>query len=129
MDRISRSAVAALIGALLWLGWHIEQAQTGIRAPWTAMTLTASALAFVASGFLGRGWRPVVAAGLAGAGAVLVLFIAGGQDVNTTGSCDPGCVTPGPALLVAAGIAAVLACAGIALRRAAALAHRRDSEA
>jgi hypothetical protein len=101
---------AALAGAALWLAWHLEETQTGIRAPWTGLTLAAGAAAFIAAGRLGPGWRAVGTSALAGAVAVAVLLV-------TDRDCDPDCASPARSLVVGAAAAAVLAGIGAVTRR------------
>jgi hypothetical protein len=102
---------AALARAALWLAWHLEETQTGIRAPWTGVTLAAGAAAFLAAGWLGRGRRAVGASALAGAVAVAVLLV-------PDRDCDPECASPARSLVLGAAAAAVLAGVGALARRA-----------
>jgi len=122
MSPTVKSLIAAAAGAALWLLWSVEQEHTAIRAPWTGVTLVASALCFVIAGVVGRGWRAVLSAAAVGAVAVLLVGPLVWEDpaVEPLGdeSCDPGCLSLGAAVAIEAMVVAALAAVGIALRRA-----------
>ena len=123
MNRTLASLLPAVLGAALWLLWTVEHDHTRIRAPWTGLTLVASALAFVAAGVVGRGWRAVAGAALVAAAAVLLRFeapIAESEPPLEPGyvsSCDPGCIPVAAACVLAAAAGAALSTIGILLRR------------
>jgi hypothetical protein len=120
-NRTLRSLALAVCGAALWLLWTYEHEHTSIRAPWTGLTYAAAALAFVAAGIAGRGWRAVAVAAVAAAAAVVLVDPLVWRDEDTEPvpgqSCDPGCISPEVAVVMAGAEAAVLATVGIALRR------------
>ena len=123
MNRIRASSVVmAVLGAALWLLWNFEHAHTGIRAPWTGLILAASALAFMATGVVGRGSRAVaVAIAAAAAAVVLVDLLVWPSDRLEPGveeSCDPGCISRQAAGVLGCAAAAARAAGGILLRRA-----------
>jgi hypothetical protein len=60
MNPTVEALLAALVGVDLCVLWNVEHEYTSIRAPWTGLTLGASAAAFIAAGVVGRGWRAVV---------------------------------------------------------------------
>lgn len=112
----------------------VEREHTRIRAPWTGLTTVTSALAFVAVGFVGRGWKALLAAGAAAVGAVylspLVLWGHGRwsyEEPVDESSCDPGCISFDFFAGTAAVLAVILAATGIAARCAALRASRRRS--
>ena len=113
----------AILAVALWLAWNYEHESTSIRAPWTGATYVASALAFVAVGYFGRGLPAVlIAAGAAVAGILLVgpLVWHGGIELDpppTTEDCDPGCIPIEAAAVMAAVATGFLAALGILLRR------------
>ena len=118
----------AAVGAGLWLLWTFEHEHTDVRAPWTGLTYAASALAFIVAGVMGRGWRAVAAAVAAACIAVMVVEpLVWGTGPARSGleeSCDPGCISPEAAVVLAGTAAAALAALGILLRRALQLARR-----
>jgi hypothetical protein len=126
VSRARAVPLAAAGAAFLWLLWNFEHEHTGVRAPWTGLTLAASALGFVACGVLGRGVRAVACA--AGAATVAVVLLAavvwqgGSIEPGAAESCDPGCISLGGALLLSSLTAAALAALGMLLRRGIALA-------
>ena len=113
--------LVALVAAGLWLIWNVEHEHTGIRAPWTGLTLVSSAVAFVVLGVVGRGWRALLAAATATiAASLLVAFVVWGGTsaaAPAESSCDPGCIPLGVGLVMESLLAVLLAAAGIALRR------------
>jgi hypothetical protein len=122
VNRTVASLLAAVVAAILWLVWNFEHEHTSIRAPWTGMTLVASALAFVAVGLAATGWRAVLFAVVAAAGAVvLVEPLVWQTEPISVESCDPGCISREAAVVIASIVAGALATLGIVLRRAAAL--------
>ena len=132
MRRTLITLLLAILAAALWVLVDIEREHTDIRAPWTGITNVAAALAFVAVGLVGRGWRALVAAaGAAIAGVYLYPLIVFGQgrwsneEPDLPSSCDPGCI-PFEAFAAAAAVAALLlAATGIAARRVAVRVARR----
>ncbi len=129
MPRTLATLGPAALGAALWLLWSYEHERTGIRAPWTGLTLVASALAFAATGVAGRGWRAVALAALGGVAAVLLADPLVWEDpvlepVPAGGECDPGCISPAAGAVMAGVVAAALATLGILLRRAAGIVAR-----
>lgn len=107
--------LVSVLAAGLWILWIAEQ-DTALRAPWTGLTLSASAVAFVCVGTLGRGWHAVLCAGSAAMAAALIgsLVLWPGE---TGGSCDPGCIAPEAVAALGATAASMLAALGIAVRR------------
>jgi hypothetical protein len=134
-DRCVRAPVASLalafLAASLWLAASAEHEYTSIRAPWTGMTLVASGLAFVAAGYIGRGWRALLGAAVAAPAAVilagLVVWQGDQVDPGTVESCDPGCIPTGAGVILAAGAAMTLALVGVVLRQARALTRGTDA--
>src|ERR671917_425015 len=97
VNRTIASLLAAVVAASLWLLWNFEHEHTSVRAPWTGLTLAASAVAFITSGALGPGWRALACAIVAAAVAVvlvhpLVLHSEPAGPVRGE-SCDPGCIS------------------------------------
>ena len=133
MNRTVASLLAAVVAAILWLVWNFEHEHTGIRAPWTGLTLAASALGFMAVGVVARGWRVVLFAAVAAAGAVVLVDPLVWQtepaDPVSAESCDPGCISREAAVVMAGIAAGALATLGIVLRRAAALIVRASTAA
>jgi hypothetical protein len=133
VSRTLASLLVAVIAASLWLVWNFEHEHTGIRAPWTGLTLAASALGFVAAGVIGRGWRALVGAALAAALAVALVdpLIWQTEAVEPLPGerCDPGCISLESAVVISSGAAAVLATVGILLRRLIHAVPRRASAA
>ena len=121
VNRTLASLLVAIIAASLWLLWNLEHEHTSIRAPWTGLTLAASAVAFVTSGVLGRGWRALACAAVAAAVAVVLVdpLIWKSEPAGpvTEESCDPGCISLEVAVGLSGVAAAVLATLGILLRR------------
>jgi hypothetical protein len=86
--------LAALVGVGLCVLWNVEHEHTSIRAPWTGLTLGASAAAFVAAGVVGRGWRAVVVCAAVVAGAAVLVegfFLRGriSRPTNAANICGP----------------------------------------
>jgi hypothetical protein len=133
VNRTVASLLAALVSAILWLVWNVEHEHTSIRAPWTGMTLVASALGFVAVGVAGTGWRAVLFAVIAAAVAVVLVDPPVWQTEPSQPvadeSCDPGCIAREAAFVMATIVAGALATLGIVLRRAAGLVVRASSAA
>jgi hypothetical protein len=125
MKRTHQSLLAAVFAAALWLAWVFKHEHTSIRAPWTGLTLAASALGFVAVGVLGRGWRAVLCAVAAAAVAVVLvhplILHSGPVERGAEESCDPGCVSLEAGMVFAGAVAGALASLGILLRRGLAL--------
>lgn len=126
--------LVAIVAAGLWLLVDVEREHTRIRAPWTGLTTVASALAFVAVGLVGRGWKALLAAGTAAVAAVYLspLVLRGHgrwshQAPAVESSCDPGCIPFEFFAGTAAVLAVILAATGIAARRAALRVTRRRS--
>lgn len=122
MNRNLACLLAAAVGAGLSLLWSVEHEHTTMRAPWTGITLVASAAAFVAAGVVGRGWRALLCAAAAGAAAALLVDPLVWEDpaVEAVGdqTCDPGCISLEAAVVFEAMLAGALAGVGIGLRRA-----------
>ena len=118
----------AALAAALWLLWNFEHEHTSVRAPWTGLTYAASALAFVATGVTGRGWRAIATAVAAASIAVILVdpLVWRGEPIGSSleESCDPGCISPEAAVGIAGAAAAALATCGIVLRRARGLVRR-----
>jgi hypothetical protein len=133
VNRTLASLVAAVVAAILWLVWNFEHEHTGIRAPWTGVTLVASALGFVAVGLAATGWRAVLCAMVAAAAAVVLVDPLVWQTEPSEPvpfeSCDPGCISREAAVVMASIVAGALATLGIVLRRAAALVVRAATAA
>jgi hypothetical protein len=133
MNRTLASMVLAVLAAALWLLWNFEHEDTSIRAPWTGLTYVASAVAFMAVGLVGRGWRAVVVAVAAAAAAVVLVdplvWHSEPSDPALEESCDPGCISLEAAVGFGGGAAAALAALGIVLRRALRLARRARASA
>ncbi len=96
MRRTLATLLLAICAAGLWVLVEIEREHTDIRAPWTGITTVAAALAFVAVGVVGRGWRALLtAAGAAIAGVYLSPLIVYGhgrwsyEEPDVSSSCDP----------------------------------------
>lgn len=124
MRSTASSFAVAFIAAALWLVWNIEHEHTSIRAPWTGATSIASLCAFVAVGYLGRGWRALLFGSFAAVVAILLVdplvwHSSHGDPVELTSTdeCDPGCISTEAAAIMAAIAAALLATLGICLRR------------
>jgi hypothetical protein len=129
MNRTVASLLAAVVGAILWLVWNFEHEETSIRAPWTGLTLAASAAGFMAAGIAGRGSRAVLAAVAAALGALgLVDPLVWQNDESWLSDpperCDPGCITLPAAVVMTGAVSGGLAALGILLRRAVALVVR-----
>jgi hypothetical protein len=118
MNPTREALLAALVGVGLCVLWNVEHEHTSIRAPWTGLTLGASAAAFIAAGVVGGGWRAVIvcAAVVAGAAVLVEGFFLDSEPVSDE-ACDPGCISPEAATIGAVVIAAALATLGIAVRR------------
>ena len=133
VNRTIASLLAAVVAASLWLLWNFEHEHTSIRAPWSGLTFAASVLGFIASGIVGRGWRAVVCAVAAAAVAVVLvdplIWQSDPAEPGTDESCDPGCISPEGAMVLASAAAAALATIGILLRRALALARSARASA
>jgi hypothetical protein len=131
MTRTLASIVMGLVAGALWLLWNFEHEHTTIRAPWTGITLVGSALAFVAVGLLGRGWRALTIGIVAAAATVLLDAPVWDREPATAsrleGDCDPGCISLEAAVVIAGAAAAALAAVGIVLRRAVGLVSRHAS--
>ena len=121
MSATARSFLLTLLAAALWVGWLAEHEETSIRAPWTGLTLVASAVAFVAAGVVGRGWRalvaPVVAVPAALVVADLLVFSDVEVDESFVSSCDPGCIPTSVFVLTLTIVAVLLIALGIVVRR------------
>jgi hypothetical protein len=133
VNRTVASLLAAVVAAILWLVWSNEHGHTSIRAPWTGVTLVASALGFVAVGLAATGWRAVLFAVVAAASAVvlvdpLVWKTEPSEQVSVE-SCDPGCISREAAVVMASIAAGALATLGVVLRRAAVLVVRASTAA
>lgn len=119
MTRTLACLAVAAAAAGLYLLWGYEHDHTGIRAPWTGLTLAASALGFVAVGIVGRGWRALLATALvAGATMAGQLFPWRSSVHEAVESCDPACISLPVAVLTAVLAAVTLTVLGIGLRRA-----------
>jgi hypothetical protein len=133
VNRTVASLLAAGAAAILWLVWNFEHEHTSIRAPWTGVTLAASALGFVAVGVAATGWRAVLFAMLVAAGAVVLVDPLAWQteptEPGSVESCDPGCISREAAVVMASIVAGALATVGIVLRRAIALVVRASTAA
>ena len=131
VNRTVASLLAAVAAAILWLVWNFEHEHTSIRAPWTGVTLIASALGFVAVGLAGTGWRAVLFAMVAAAGAVVLVDpLVWQMEPSQPGDvCDPGCISREGAVAMSSIVAGALATLGIVLRRAAALVVRASTAA
>ena len=118
MNPTVKSVSATLVGVCLFLLWNVEHEHTSIRATWTGLTVGASALALIAAGAMGRGWRAVVvcAAVVAGAALVAEAFFLDSEPIRNE-PCDPGCISREAAIIGAVVIAAALAAVGVLLRR------------
>lgn len=118
----------AVLAAALWLLWNFEHEHTSIRAPWTGLSYAASAIAFMAAGAVGRGWRAVIAAAAAAAAAVVLVdplvWHSEGSEPGLEESCDPGCISRQAAVVLGGAAAAALAAVGIVGRRTLGLARR-----
>jgi hypothetical protein len=128
MTRILASIVMAFVAVALRLLWEYEHEHTNIRAPWTGITYAGSALAFVAVGVLGRGWRALAIATAVAATTVLIDHQVWNPEPSTAprleGDCDPACIPLEAAVVIAGATAAAPAAFGIALRRAVGRARR-----
>jgi hypothetical protein len=117
------AALLAFLAVALWLLWNYEGDHTSIRAPWTGATYVASAMAFVAVGYLGRGLPALLIAAAAAVAGILLVdpLIWHSADAiqipSTDASCDPGCIPMEAAAIAAAAAAACLAALGILLQR------------
>jgi hypothetical protein len=133
VNRTVASLLAAAAAAILWLVWNFEHEHTSIRAPWTGVTLVASALGFVAVGLAATGWRAVFFAVVAAAVAVGLIeplvWQAEPSEPVSGESCDPGCISREAAVVMASVVAGALATVGIVLRRAAVLVVRTSTAA
>lgn len=132
MNRTFAALLVAVLAAALWLLWSFEHEHTRIRAPWTGLTLAASAAGFVAVGIVGRGWRGVAfAAGAAAAAVLLVdplIWRSEPAEPGTSGSCDPGCISREAAVVLHGAAGCVLASIGISVRRAFGVAKRGERQ-
>jgi hypothetical protein len=125
MRSAALGTLLAFLAVALWLLWNYEGDHTGIRAPWTGATFVASAAAFVAVGYFGRGLPALlIAAAAAVTGIVLVdpLIWHSSSAIEldppwTPEDCDPGCISTQAAATAAAIAAALLAALGMLLRR------------
>ncbi|MGH2918715.1 MAG: hypothetical protein ACRDLS_08995 [Solirubrobacteraceae bacterium] len=119
MHRNARSFLWASSGAALVVALGAEGDETGIQAPWTGLTLAAAALAFVAAGIVGRGWRALMGALVLGVPAAVILAIdlTQASEVEAVASCDRGCPPGYFYVVILTVIPALLITAGMVLRR------------
>ncbi|HEX2086670.1 MAG TPA: hypothetical protein VHF89_13400 [Solirubrobacteraceae bacterium] len=121
MGRTMITAALALLAGALWMLWAFAHEHTSIRAPWTGLTYALSVTTFVVVGVVGRGWRALACSASAGVAAALLVdpLISRSEPLasDAAASCDPGCISTGAFVVMAAAASAALACVGILLRR------------
>ena len=113
---MARLAGALVPAAIVTGGVVLYTSDVRLQAPFSGLTLTAVAIALVATGYVGRGFAGVLLAGAAAALGLAVdeLITPGvdGQRIPPDDACDPGCDFGWTLFAIPLVLAFVLATAG-----------------